>query len=166
MGLGKTIQTISLLAYLMEKKENQGPHLILAPKACPSPPRPGLDTSLPPHSTEAWLSVWSMCMSCRHNTYQHVVDCASMWSIACAGECVLILIFSSNDGSRLPCCCLDCEWGWRDMSLLSYPTVDASDVRWPVDAPYCMKGAGTLFLSLVGPRGTFVCFTPCGNNLP
>ena len=31
-GLGKTIQTISLLAYLMEKKGVKGPHLIIAPK--------------------------------------------------------------------------------------------------------------------------------------
>ncbi|KAK9808778.1 hypothetical protein WJX72_003449 [[Myrmecia] bisecta] len=33
MGLGKTIQTIGLLAFLMEKKGNNGPHMILAPKA-------------------------------------------------------------------------------------------------------------------------------------
>ncbi|DBA90498.1 hypothetical protein WJX77_002407 [Trebouxia sp. C0004] len=33
MGLGKTIQTISFLASLMEKKDNMGPHIILAPKA-------------------------------------------------------------------------------------------------------------------------------------
>ena len=32
MGLGKTIQTISLICYLMENKNNFGPHLILAPK--------------------------------------------------------------------------------------------------------------------------------------
>ncbi|KAL3130584.1 hypothetical protein ABBQ38_008389 [Trebouxia sp. C0009 RCD-2024] len=32
MGLGKTIQTISFLASLMEKKDNMGPHIILAPK--------------------------------------------------------------------------------------------------------------------------------------
>ena len=31
-GLGKTIQSISLLAYLMEKKGVKGPHLIIAPK--------------------------------------------------------------------------------------------------------------------------------------
>lgn len=32
MGLGKTIQTISFLASLMERKDNMGPHIILAPK--------------------------------------------------------------------------------------------------------------------------------------
>ncbi len=39
MGLGKTIQTISFLASLMEKKDNMGPHIILAPKVplCSSP---------------------------------------------------------------------------------------------------------------------------------
>ncbi|PHJ14865.1 swi2 snf2 brahma [Cystoisospora suis] len=31
MGLGKTIQTIALLAYLKEFKNNAGPHLILVP---------------------------------------------------------------------------------------------------------------------------------------
>ena len=31
-GLGKTIQTIALLALLAEKKGNTGPHLVLAPK--------------------------------------------------------------------------------------------------------------------------------------
>ena len=34
MGLGKTIQTISFLAALVERKGNFGPHLILAPKVC------------------------------------------------------------------------------------------------------------------------------------
>lgn len=33
MGLGKTIQTISFVASLMETKNNMGPHIILAPKA-------------------------------------------------------------------------------------------------------------------------------------
>ncbi|KAK6929997.1 SNF2, N-terminal [Dillenia turbinata] len=33
IGLGKTIQTISLIAYLMENKGVTGPHLIVAPKA-------------------------------------------------------------------------------------------------------------------------------------
>ena len=37
MGLGKTIQTISFLASLMEKKDNMGPHIILAPKVPPTP---------------------------------------------------------------------------------------------------------------------------------
>ena len=39
MGLGKTIQTIAFLASLMEKKDNMGPHIILAPKVplCASP---------------------------------------------------------------------------------------------------------------------------------
>lgn len=32
MGLGKTIQTIALLAHLMEFKQNKGPHLIVGPK--------------------------------------------------------------------------------------------------------------------------------------
>ena len=36
MGLGKTIQTISFLASLMERKDNMGPHIILAPKV-PTP---------------------------------------------------------------------------------------------------------------------------------
>lgn len=43
MGLGKTIQTISFLASLMEKKDNMGPHIILAPKVSSSKsqrPRP------------------------------------------------------------------------------------------------------------------------------
>lgn len=31
MGLGKTIQTIALLCYLMEKKNNEGPFLIVVP---------------------------------------------------------------------------------------------------------------------------------------
>ena len=31
MGLGKTIQTIALVAYLMEKKGNNGPYLIIVP---------------------------------------------------------------------------------------------------------------------------------------
>jgi SNF2 family DNA or RNA helicase len=31
MGLGKTIQTIALLAYLYEFKRNKGPFLIVAP---------------------------------------------------------------------------------------------------------------------------------------
>ena len=31
MGLGKTIQTIALIAYLMEKKNNDGPYLIVVP---------------------------------------------------------------------------------------------------------------------------------------
>ena len=31
MGLGKTIQTISLITYLMEKKNNNGPFLIIVP---------------------------------------------------------------------------------------------------------------------------------------
>lgn len=34
MGLGKTIQTISFVASLMETKSNLGPHIILAPKVC------------------------------------------------------------------------------------------------------------------------------------
>lgn len=33
MGLGKTIQTIALLLYIKEKKNNVGPHLIVAPKS-------------------------------------------------------------------------------------------------------------------------------------
>ena len=33
MGLGKTIQTISLLAFLKEYKKINGPHLIIAPKS-------------------------------------------------------------------------------------------------------------------------------------
>jgi len=33
MGLGKTIQTIALLLHLQERKGNQGPHLIVAPKS-------------------------------------------------------------------------------------------------------------------------------------
>lgn len=31
MGLGKTVQTVSFLAYLYEKKGVRNPHLILAP---------------------------------------------------------------------------------------------------------------------------------------
>jgi SNF2 family DNA or RNA helicase len=31
MGLGKTIQTIALLSYLIEYKKNYGPFLIVAP---------------------------------------------------------------------------------------------------------------------------------------
>lgn len=31
MGLGKTIQTISLFAYLMETKKNNGPFLVVVP---------------------------------------------------------------------------------------------------------------------------------------
>ena len=31
MGLGKTVQTISLLAYLMEEKQNSGPFLVIVP---------------------------------------------------------------------------------------------------------------------------------------
>ena len=31
MGLGKTIQTIALIAYLIEKKRNNGPYLIIVP---------------------------------------------------------------------------------------------------------------------------------------
>lgn len=34
LGAGKTIQTISLLATLAERKGVTGPHMILAPKAC------------------------------------------------------------------------------------------------------------------------------------
>ena len=33
MGLGKTVQVMALLAYLMEKKKNFGPHLIIVPNA-------------------------------------------------------------------------------------------------------------------------------------
>lgn len=33
MGLGKTVQVMSLIAYLMEKKQNFGPHLIIVPNA-------------------------------------------------------------------------------------------------------------------------------------
>ncbi len=33
MGLGKTVQVMSLIAYLMEKKQNMGPHLIIVPNA-------------------------------------------------------------------------------------------------------------------------------------
>jgi len=33
MGLGKTIQTIALLSYLYEKKNNKGPFLIIVPLA-------------------------------------------------------------------------------------------------------------------------------------
>ncbi len=31
MGLGKTIQTIALIAYLVENKNNTGPYLIIVP---------------------------------------------------------------------------------------------------------------------------------------
>jgi SWI/SNF-related matrix-associated actin-dependent regulator of chromatin subfamily A protein 2/4 len=31
MGLGKTIQTIALVTYLMDKKKNLGPYLIIVP---------------------------------------------------------------------------------------------------------------------------------------
>jgi len=34
MGLGKTIQSIALLLHLQERKQNAGPHLIVAPKSC------------------------------------------------------------------------------------------------------------------------------------
>lgn len=34
MGLGKTIQTIALLLHIQERKGNNGPHLIVAPKSC------------------------------------------------------------------------------------------------------------------------------------
>lgn len=33
MGLGKTVQVMALIAYLMEKKANYGPHLIIVPNA-------------------------------------------------------------------------------------------------------------------------------------
>ena len=33
MGLGKTVQVMALIAYLMEKKSNFGPHLIIVPNA-------------------------------------------------------------------------------------------------------------------------------------
>jgi SWI/SNF-related matrix-associated actin-dependent regulator of chromatin subfamily A member 5 len=33
MGMGKTISAFAILAYLMEFKDNDGPHLILAPKS-------------------------------------------------------------------------------------------------------------------------------------
>ena len=33
MGLGKTVQVMALFAYLMEKKDNCGPHLVLVPNA-------------------------------------------------------------------------------------------------------------------------------------
>lgn len=32
-GLGKTVQVMALIAYLMEKKGNYGPHLIIVPNA-------------------------------------------------------------------------------------------------------------------------------------
>jgi hypothetical protein len=41
-GLGKTIQTIALLAHLAERKGSAGPHLVLAPKAR-APPSPSSD---------------------------------------------------------------------------------------------------------------------------
>ena len=31
MGLGKTVQTISLLAHLLERKNNSGPHIVVVP---------------------------------------------------------------------------------------------------------------------------------------
>ena len=31
MGLGKTIQTISLITYLIEKKQQPGPYLVIVP---------------------------------------------------------------------------------------------------------------------------------------
>ncbi|CAE7213551.1 Smarca2 [Symbiodinium necroappetens] len=34
MGLGKTIQSIALLLHLQERKQNAGPHLVVAPKSC------------------------------------------------------------------------------------------------------------------------------------
>lgn len=33
MGLGKTVQVMALIAYLMEQKGNYGPHLIIVPNA-------------------------------------------------------------------------------------------------------------------------------------
>eukprot|EP00959_Pyramimonas_sp_CCMP1952_P341009 7143383-Pyramimonas_sp.AAC.1 len=33
MGLGKTVQVMALVAYLMESKNNYGPHLIIVPNA-------------------------------------------------------------------------------------------------------------------------------------
>ena len=33
MGLGKTVQVMALIAYLMEKKDNRGPHLIIVPNS-------------------------------------------------------------------------------------------------------------------------------------
>ena len=33
MGLGKTVQVMALIAYLAEKKQNFGPHLIIVPNA-------------------------------------------------------------------------------------------------------------------------------------
>ncbi len=47
MGLGKTIQTISFLASLMEKKDNMGPHIILAPKVLLSSSLPQSPSSPP-----------------------------------------------------------------------------------------------------------------------
>jgi SWI/SNF-related matrix-associated actin-dependent regulator of chromatin subfamily A member 5 len=32
MGLGKTIQTISIIAFIREYKKVKGPHIIIAPK--------------------------------------------------------------------------------------------------------------------------------------
>ena len=40
MGLGKTLQSISLLAYLKESKGIDGPHLVIAPKSTISKPNP------------------------------------------------------------------------------------------------------------------------------
>lgn len=31
VGLGKTVQTISLLAHLLERKNNAGPHIVIVP---------------------------------------------------------------------------------------------------------------------------------------
>ena len=56
MGLGKTIQTISFLASLMEKKDNMGPHIILAPKVSRSFP-----TGAGPCSAFACLFVVQLC---------------------------------------------------------------------------------------------------------
>lgn len=33
MGLGKTLQTISLLAYLSESRNMHGPHIVIVPKS-------------------------------------------------------------------------------------------------------------------------------------
>jgi SNF2 family DNA or RNA helicase len=33
MGLGKTLQTIALLAYLKESRAEVGPHFVVAPKS-------------------------------------------------------------------------------------------------------------------------------------
>jgi hypothetical protein len=39
MGLGKTIQSIALLTYLMEKKQDEGPYMIIVPLAYSLPAR-------------------------------------------------------------------------------------------------------------------------------